>query len=271
MKIPRSEHPKPQFMRDTWQNLNGKWLFSIDGGKSGVARSMHAKEGEKEYDKKIIVPFSPESELSGLNIKDFMECVWYRRSFDLEKLDGRVILHFGACDYRTTVWINGEEAGYHIGGYVSFSFDITQYVKAGENLLVVRAEDYQRSGKQPSGKQCNAYNSERCSYTRTTGIWQTVWLEFVPDAYIKSVKMTSDCEHSSLYIDAYCLNADKMTLAAEASFKGKPVGRGSATVVGRNATITLKLSKLHLWDHENPNLYDIVFTLGDDKVKRWRA
>ncbi|MBO4354327.1 MAG: beta-galactosidase, partial [Clostridia bacterium] len=177
MAISRREHPKPQFVRDDWQNLNGKWLFSIDGGKSGAARGMHLPEGKKEFDKTINVPFAPESVLSGVNIKDFMECVWYRRTFDLDEINGRVILHFGACDYKTTVWINGIDAGYHIGGYVSFSFDITEYVKVGENLLVVRAEDYQRTGRQPSGKQCYAYNSERCSYTRTTGIWQTVWLE----------------------------------------------------------------------------------------------
>jgi len=269
MIIPRREHPKPQFMRDSWQNLNGKWFFSVDGGRSGVARGMNLLSGKGEYDKTITVPFSPESALSGVNIKDFMECVWYRRTFELDKVKGRTILHFGACDYKTTVWINEKEVGYHIGGYVSFSFDITEYVKEGENLIVVRAEDYQRSGTQPSGKQCYAYNSERCSYTRTTGIWQTVWLEFVPDAYVKSVRMTPNCKNSSLLIDAYCYNADGTTLSATATFKGKPVGIGSAVVCGRNAVIDLKLSKLRLWDFENPNLYDIVFTLGDDTVKSY--
>ncbi len=269
MRIPRIEHPKPQFYRDSWQNLNGKWLFSIDAGKSGVERGMHLETGESEYDKKIMVPFSPESPLSGLNIKDFMECVWYRRTFEISEKKGRVILHFGACDYRTTVWINSKEAGSHIGGYVSFSFDITDLVREGTNTIVVRAEDYLRSGKQPSGKQCFAYRSERCSYTRTTGIWQTVWLEFVPDSYIKSVRMTPDCGHSSIYIDAYCFGADRMTLTASASYRGKVVGTGSAVVCGRNATIDLKLSKLHLWDMDNPNLYDIEFSLGDDHVKSY--
>ncbi len=269
MQIPRPEHPKPQFVRDSWENLNGKWLFAVDSGKSGEARGLHLEDGAKAFDRKITVPFSPESPLSGIGTREFMECVWYRRTFDLERINGRVILHFGACDYKTTVWINGKAAGSHIGGYVSFSFDITEFVKAGENVLVVRAEDYLRTGKQPSGKQCYAYYSERCSYSRTTGIWQTVWLEFVPDSYIKSVRMTPDCEKACLYIDAYCLNADGMTLKAKATYKGKAAGEAEATVHGRNALLTLKLSKLHLWDFDNPNLYDIVFTLGDDEVKSY--
>ena len=163
MSIPRPEHPKPQFLRDSWENLNGKWLFAVDSGKSGVERGLHLENGAAAFDKSINVPFSPESPLSGVGIRDFMECVWYRRTFDLKEKGGRVILHFGACDYKTTVWINSKEAGSHIGGYVSFSFDITDFVKAGENTLTVRAEDYLRTGRQPSGKQCYAYNSERCS------------------------------------------------------------------------------------------------------------
>ena len=269
MAIPRPEHPKPQFMREKWQNLNGKWLFTIDSGKSGEARGLHLEGGAASFDKRINVPFSPESPLSGVGMRDFMECVWYRRTFDIKETGGRVILHFGACDYKTTVWINGKEAGSHIGGYVSFSFDITDFVKVGENALVVRAEDYLRTGRQPSGKQCYAYNSERCSYTRTTGIWQTVWLEFVPDAYIKNVKMTPDCANASLIVDAYCLNADGMTLTACASYKGKPAGEASAVVTGRSALLNVKLSKLRLWDVEHPELYDIVFTLGDDRVKSY--
>ncbi len=269
MAIPRHEHPKPQFMRDNWLNLNGKWLFAKDDGKSGFDRGMHLEENKDEFDGKITVPFSPESVLSGVGDRDFTECVWYRRSFELQNNTGRVILHFGACDYRTTVWINSKEAGTHIGGYVSFSFDITEFVRDGENTVVVRAEDYLRSGRQPSGKQCWTYQSARCSYTRTTGIWQTVWLEFVPRSYIKSVKMTPDCGNSSIICDAYCADADGMTLNASVTFRGRPVGSASAKVTGRNALMTVRLSKLHLWDVDDPNLYDVVFTLGEDKVKSY--
>ena len=165
--LPRAEYPRPQFVRSAWQNLNGAWEFRID----------HARHGRPDdrFDKTILVPFCPESKLSGIENRGFMESVWYRRTVTLtqEQLAGRILLHFGAVDYACTAFLNGQACGTHRGGYSSFQFDITEYVHAGENTLTVHAVDHQRDGKQPHGKQCDKYHSSGCNYTRTTGIWQT--------------------------------------------------------------------------------------------------
>ena len=189
--MPRPEHPLPQWERSTWKNLNGEWDFSFDFGKSGVDRCFYEK---KDWEKKIIVPFCPESDLSGIGYKDYMDAVWYHKTVELTEVEvkGRVLLHFGAVDYDARVWINGTEVGRHKGGYTSFTFDITAYVQAGANDIAVYAEDDLRSGKQPHGKQSGLYYSHGCEYTRTTGIWQTVWLEFVPKNYVKKSTLLSE-------------------------------------------------------------------------------
>ena len=174
MNIYRKEHPNPQFYRESWQNLNGVWDFEFDFKNSGFKKGyLH-----KEFNKKINVPFCPESKLSGIEYKNFMKAVWYRRIFNLssEHLGQRVLLHFGAVDFDTKVWINNQHAGSHSGGYSSFSFDITEYVTSGENSIVVQAQDDCRNPHQPRGKQSEKLHSHACDYTRTTGIWKTIWL-----------------------------------------------------------------------------------------------
>ena len=125
--MPRSEYPRPQFVREDWLCLNGKWQFEVDNSKSGKEREFYKRESLNE---EILVPFCPESELSGIENKDFMSCVWYRRNIDIpEKYIGKTtILHFGAVDYHSVIYINGEMVGEHKGGYTSFSFDITKYL-----------------------------------------------------------------------------------------------------------------------------------------------
>ena len=176
MNIPRSEHPRPQFKRNNWINLNGEWNFCFDNGRSGIARKLY--ENSDCFDKKIIVPFCVESELSGIGHKDFIYGVWYNRTFTISDIHakGRTVLHFGAADFETTVFINGTMVGKHIGGYVSFSFDITDFITIGENNLTVYCEDDTRDPMIPRGKQSEEFYSHSCDYTRTTGIWQTVWL-----------------------------------------------------------------------------------------------
>jgi beta-galactosidase/beta-glucuronidase len=205
MSIPRPEHPRPQFVRDSWMNLNGEWDFLFDFGNSGRERDLYDPEVFlRQQTRKITVPFCPESRLSGIGYTDWMAAVWYHRAFDLteEQLGGRVILHFGAVDYHSVVYLNGRQAGEHTGGYSSFSFDVTDFVREGENRIVVYAEDDNRSGRQPVGKQCERYHSYACSYTRTTGIWQTVWLEFVPSEYIRYAKITPFPDDGRAVIDA---------------------------------------------------------------------
>ena len=174
--IPRSEYPRPQFKRSDWLCLNGEWQFEIDHGDSGRERGLVEKNSLRD---KIIVPFCPESKLSGVEYKDFMRAVWYRRTFVLPAAaEGkRVFINFGAVDYEAEIWLNGISCGVHRGGYASFQIEITKAIRPGENTLVVCARDNQRSGAQPYGKQSGSYLSHGCFYTRTTGIWQTVWLE----------------------------------------------------------------------------------------------
>ena len=168
--IPRSEHPKPQFQRDSWMNLNGLWAFEIDNGRSGKARGLH--QADAQLSDTILVPFCPQSELSGVNHKDFLYGVWYRRTVDLtkEQLSGRVVLHFGAVDYHCEAFVNGVGVGTHTGGYVSFCFDVTEAVHEGENVITVYAEDDERDPLIPRGKQSELFYSHGCDYTRTTGI-----------------------------------------------------------------------------------------------------
>ncbi len=263
--IPRPEHPKPQFARESWMNLNGCWDFAFDFNKSGKERDF-AVNGE--FTAKITVPFCPESALSGVGYTDFIPAVWYRRSVALskEQLSGRVLLHFGAVDYHAEVFVNGAAAGSHDGGYVSFALDITAYVKEGENAIVVYAEDDVRGGKQPTGKQCHRLVSSGCEYTRTTGIWQTVWLEFVPKTYITSVKLIPNANDASVSLQIK-LNqmAPGQTVCAAALFDGREVGRASSLINGDHAAFTVKLSERHLWEVGSPALYDIVYTLSGEQ------
>ena len=219
--IPRAEHPQPQFERKSWKNLNGEWQFAFDFGRSGLDRRFEERDA---LDRSITVPFCPESELSGIGYKDFIPAVWYLRYFSItpEQLAGRVLLHFGAVDYESHVFINGKKAGVHRGGYTSFCYDITEACHAGENRLTVYAEDDNRHGKQPHGKQSELFYSHDCDYTRTTGIWQTVWLEFVPRNYLKSVKYFPNVSAGTLTVQAELCGAGEFSV--EAFFVGCACG-----------------------------------------------
>lgn len=264
--IPRPEHPQPQLQRKNWENLNGEWEFAFDFGKSGEDRKFWEKE---RLEGKITVPFCPESELSGVGHKDFIPAVWYKRKIRLNKdhLKGRVLLHFGAVDYECAVWVNGQKAGSHRGGYTSFVFDITEYVSEGENDLTVCAKDDNRSGKQPKGKQSSRYFSYGCDYTRTTGIWQTVWLEFVPKTRIQKLWYYPNLAQQSLGIRAVVSGSG--TLTAEAFYEGRSCGRATVTAEGGNVLMTLPLDALHLWEPGHGRLYDLKLTFGEDEVSSY--
>ncbi len=265
--IYRTEHPKPQFMRENWVNLNGYWAFENDHGNSGEARKLYAADAV--YSQNINVPFCPESKLSGIENTDFMSSVWYRKEVELTaaQLENLVILHFGAVDYFTTVYVNGKKAGTHKGGYVSFSMDITEYLTEGSNTIVVNAVDDTRSRLIPSGKQSEKYHSWQCYYTRTTGIWQTVWMEFVPKTHIIKAKYVTDINNSTVTVFAELAGAG--TLKAEASFGGKVMGCAEVASNGGTAVMTIALSEAHLWEVGNGRLYDLVLTYGDDKVQSY--
>lgn len=265
VKIPRHEHPDPQFERAAWLNLNGEWDFEFDFGNSKKESGIIDR---KDWETKIVVPFCPESKLSGIEYTDFIPAVWYRRTVNItaEQLNENVILHFGAVDYETTVYINGKKAGYHRGGYASFKFDITEYLTEGENVIIVNAVDDVRNPLVPRGKQSEELKSHGCDYTRTTGIWQTVWLEFVPKAYIKSFKLYPDYINGVIAISAVVEGEGEFT--ASASYEGKAMGsfskKAASTVTGE-----INLDEIHLWEVGNGRLYDLELTFGDDKVKSY--
>ena len=265
MQIPRPEHPRPQFYRDTWQNLNGTWQFEIDQSKSGIARGLF-KEGV-ELSGSITVPFCPESELSGVGHKDFLYGVWYKRTVSIPAQAGRVFLHFGAVDYFCRVYVNGVEAGTHKGGYVSFSFDITELLREGENEIALYARDDTRSGMIPSGKQSGKFASYGCFYTRTTGIWQTVWLEFVPGEYIAGAKYYPNVEDSSVAMALELRGAGE--LGVEVTYEGRPVGSYRQICAGGEVRFTVPLAEKHLWEVGAGRLYDVKLTYGQDQVRSY--
>ena len=265
--IPRSEHPNPQFYRDNWVNLNGTWDFEIDYGVSGHERGMEMID--YKMNGKITVPFCPESKLSGIEHKDFMNCVWYKRVIEVteEQLQGRVIVHFGAVDHEATVYVNGKQAGIHVGGYVSFELDITKLLNVGDNVLTVRAHDDVRNPLVARGKQSEKYYSHECDYTRTTGIWQTVWLEFKPNDFVKSVKYYPNSTTGSVNMEVQLVGSQ--TLKAEVFYEGKLMGSKEFACHTGTEAFCIDLAETHLWEIGCGRLYDVVLTYGEDKVKSY--
>lgn len=266
MAIYRQEHPDPQWERAEWRNLNGEWEFEFDFGKSARERRLYECGA---LSKKINVPFCPESELSGIGYTDFMPAVCYRREFELsaEEAEKNILLHFGAVDYESFIYINGRLVKTHVGGYSSFSADITPYVRQGKNELFVIAEDDVRTHRQPAGKQSDRYDSYECFYTRTTGIWQTVWFEFLPDTYIKNAKYYPDIDNKTLTIIGSVSGCGE--LCAKASFEGKPMGEAIVKVNHSVFTMQIKLAELFLWELGQGRLYDLELSFGEDRVKSY--
>jgi beta-galactosidase/beta-glucuronidase len=258
--VPRPEHPRPDAFRENWLTLNGEWEFEIDQAGNGEARGFTS--GRQLADK-IVVPFAPESKLSGIGHYGLMKNVWYRRHFEVPaNLKGkRIRLHFGGVDYQAWVWLNGELVGTHSGGNVGFAFDVTALLRPGANELVVRAFDDTASGRQPTGKQTHGV-SEGCVYTRTTGIWQPVWLEAVGTTFVESFSIVPDPDRSRVFINAAVNGpAAGLELTVEAFLDGKRVGRDTAPVSWRDNRLVVTLSKKKLWAPGAPHLYDLKFTV----------
>ncbi len=261
--VPRPEHPRPQFFRDSWLNLNGEWSFAFDFGVSGKQQGLQNSTG---FDKTIIVPFCPESKLCGVEHKDFINALWYHRDIMVpESWKGKkIILHFGAVDYASEAFIDGLSAGKHWGGTSSFYFDITDLVKPGSTQnLVVSAYDDVRSRVQPAGKQCPDYNSNGCLYTRTTGIWQTVWLEAVSPYGLKSCYIIPDIDQKKITITpVFYKIKEGVKLRITVRENGKTVKQENfAASQGSPCSMTIK--NPHLWSPENPFLYNIILDVCD--------
>lgn len=260
--IPRCEHPRPDRRREQWLNLNGTWDFEIDNARQGQEKNFQARAA---LDSHICVPFCPESRLSGIGHTDFMNAVWYRRDLDIPDEWGgmHIILHIDACDYKTHVYINGRLAGVHSGGYTPMAFDITDLLKGSGNYMTVYAEDDVRSGKQFAGKQSTRLSSYGCFYTRTTGIWQTVWLEACPAAHILSYRaFPSVCDRSvTLEVKG---NKESILgdLKVTAYYEGKEMGSAACRMLSDTCKIHIPLSEEHLWEVGHGRLYDLKFELS---------
>jgi len=266
-ELPRSEYPRPQFRRSDWLCLNGVWDFEPDPADSGRERGLVAKP----YGGRIVVPFCPEAPLSGVGYEDFLNAAWYRRRATVpESWSGRRwLLHFQAADYETTVWIDGEEAGRHQGGFTPFSVDLTGRVRPGEPFeIVARARDDCRAQK-PQGKQSNRFANESCFYTRTTGIWQTVWMEPVAArARLLRPRVFPSLARRSVRVEAP-VAGDRRGLAFRATLSDER-GTIDESVLPADAdfqpgaVLSIPRERVALWEPGQGRLYELTLELLDE-------
>jgi beta-galactosidase/beta-glucuronidase len=251
-KKPLPEYPRPQLVRDSYLNLNGEWDYAI----------LKKEEKLTEYQGKILVPFSPECALSGVNRQVLPEDVlYYRTVFTLPQGFKKdiVLLHFGAVDYAANIFINGKKAGFHKGGYFPFTLDITALLQDGSNELTLSVTDPSDTGSQSKGKQ--RLRRGGIFYTAQSGIWQTVWMESVPRTYIRNVMLTPDIDKGTLSVVCQGI----ATGSAEV-FDGQKQIASAKIFDGK---CELRLALYELWTPENPKLYDIVIKSGEDAVKSY--
>jgi beta-galactosidase/beta-glucuronidase len=253
-QLPHPEYPRPQMVREGWQNLNGIWRYAITPDTAGMPESFPGK---------ILVPFPIESALSGVEHHlQPDERLWYRRNFHIDKdwKGGHVLLHFGAVDWYTQVFINDHPVGAHKGGYDPFTFDITSALAEGENDLVVSVLDPSDSQPIQRGKQ--VLKPGFIWYTSVSGIWQTVWLEYVPETYIESIRITPDIEKSCVKIECR-INTGKPHLTIRACVLEN--GKGIAEVESStDAPLSLSLQHPKLWSPDSPHLYDLELSLREN-------
>ncbi len=276
----RPEYPRPQFIRESWASLNGKWEFRMDDRDEGlVCRWYETAQDGKDlavFDKTIIVPFCYQSPLSGIGETEFHDVVWYRRTFRVSETEKgkRVILHFGAVDYDAQVWVDGHHVCSHVGGNASFSVDITDSLVGDEHTIVVRAQDYFEDMALPRGKQYWKEKGEVMWFTNMTGIWQAVWLEYVNPVWLDRVKFTPHLDSNEIEIETFIRGLalrERAELTAEISFAGELVAKETIYASERESRrMNLKDFNDHgfgrWWSPERPNLYDVKFTLRVDGV-----
>ena len=256
---PLPEYPRPQLRRNSYLNLNGIWEYAI----TKTAEKPAAMQGE------IVVPFSPETPLSGVgHILQPDEYLWYRRSVTLPEgffQGGRLLLHFGAVDLCCTVWVNGQEAGSHTGGYLPFALDVTELIEGDAFTLELRVTDPTDTGSLSRGKQ--RLKNTGIWYTPQSGIWQTVWMECVPENYLRSLRITPKPEENAVHIR---LEADDPAMAAVTICRDGGIIAEGQTDKNGESTLTIPAEELRLWSPEEPFLYDVAITLaGSDKVESY--
>lgn len=237
---PRPEYPRPHLQREAWSSLNGEWELAVG------ARPV--------YDRRIVVPFCPESALSGIGER-VGDVLWYRRRFDPPAAE-RLLLHFGAVDYRATVWVNDVEVASHEGGHSPFAADITRAVRARDNEVVVRAEDSLGDRTIPRGKQYWKEEPEGIFYTATTGIWQSVWLEPLPERHITILRLRPDLPGGA--VDFEVDEGAELSVTLDGESVGRSTGEGSGRI---------RLGRVEPWHPDSPRLYRVEATLGGDRLE----
>ncbi len=259
--VPRGEYPRPQFVRDSWMSLNGEWDFSF---------------GTDAFDRKIIVPYAYQAQLSGIGSNEFWDLVWYRKRFVLPKemKDKRILLHFGAVDYQCQVWVNGQHMMSHEGGHISFEMEITKVLQEEENVIMVMVQDRIEDLEMPRGKQFWKEESAGIFYTRTTGIWQSVWLEAVGKGYLDHVYITPDLDQKSVKFQYEIRGAKRAQLKTQITFDGHEMGAVTIDTEREEGSFSILLDQQLLsnwnfqeemaWTPENPRLFDVVYTLTVD-------
>lgn len=278
--IDKAEYPRPDFERSDWISLNGQWDFVFDYDNEYEIPGIPP---QVNFNKKIVVPFCYESKLSGLGTDEPCENLWYKRSFTVEgeKLNGKsVLLKFGAVDYEAKVWINGMYVGMHVGGFTPFEFEIAGFLRGGENTVLVKTKDGY-SKEQPRGKQMWAQKPDLCWYTNTSGIWQSVWLEFTGYSYITGVHITPDIDNNRCYIEIDTNSKENDEISAELSRDGLIYGIMTTSMRKGKAFIAYEFEELAVrsgmdlhWSPDSPNLIDVHLKLSrggevTDEVKTY--
>lgn len=261
-EIPRKEYPRPQFFRPAWQTLNGQWSCVFDQTDSGRDNKFFEARG---FEKIINVPFAPESKLSGIGYTDFINGIWYHRKITIpaDWQGKEVMLHFGGVNYNCIVYMDGREIARHTGGSSPFSVNITGFADNAEHNLVVYARNDVRGGLQASGKQSPWVKSRACNYTRTTGIWQSVWMEAVDKYALSYCRIVPDFDNNSFgfFPEFYNLQSN-MTLTVTVLANKQTVA--AKTVKAANGiAVTVEVPAPRPWSPEDPFLYDIIYEVQD--------
>lgn len=275
----RSEYPRPQFERKEWLTLNGNWQFDFDDYEVGSQQKWY--QVDKKLTQNIKVPFVFQSELSGINDPSYHDYIWYKRNFVIPKKwsKEKIMIHFGAVDYHAWVFINGQFVGEHVGGHTAFSFEISDYLKLGENQITVKVFDPSEDEKIPRGKQYWQEKPAAIWYTRTTGIWQTVWIEPLSDeAFLSDVRFTSDFDRGMVEIE-YKLSGDYIgkRIRTNISFDGQVLMEDFHTIYDSTILKSFYLfnkeanrSDFHgqgwTWTPDTPNLFDVEIEILRDNV-----
>jgi hypothetical protein len=287
-------YPRPQLCRPGWRCLDGSWAFVYDDQDTGMQRGWFEPAARERFDRRIAVPYPPESAASGIGDRGAHRVQWYRRELTVDDLPrhgttDRVLLHFGAVDYRAQVWVNGRQVADHVGGQTPFTADITDALDIGyphdarsgpeagddpvpDHVVVVRAEDDPHDQSQPRGKQTWQDGPHKVWYERTSGIWQSVWLEAVPATYIEDLAWHADPDDGiRALIELAAPPGRAMLVSVDLELAGRPLAHAAAALTGRRLSLDVPVAELGngvdreelLWSPEHPVLLDATVSLRE--------